>query len=51
MRRRHLPLLAAFPFAAHAQGVWPSRPIRIVVTFPPGGSSDIVARILGDALG
>jgi len=50
MRRRHLPLLAALPLAAHAQTAWPSKPIRIVVTFPPGGSSDIVARILGDVL-
>ncbi|WP_217648741.1 Bug family tripartite tricarboxylate transporter substrate binding protein [Falsiroseomonas stagni] len=29
---------------------WPSRPIRIIVTFPPGGSSDIVARVLADVL-
>lgn len=50
MRRRHLPLLAAIPFAAHAQSAWPTKPVRIVVTFPPGGSSDIVARILGDVL-
>lgn len=54
MRRRHLPLLAAsaafaFGSAARAQGAWPTRPIRIVVTFPPGGSSDIVARVLADA--
>jgi tripartite-type tricarboxylate transporter receptor subunit TctC len=55
MRRRHLPLLlAAAAFAkgrpALAQAGWPSRTIRIVVTFPPGGSSDIVARVLAEAL-
>ena len=36
--------------AALAQDNWPTRPIRIVVTFPPGGSSDIVARVLADVL-
>jgi tripartite-type tricarboxylate transporter receptor subunit TctC len=56
MRRRQLPAITAFaalnlamPALAQAPE-WPSRPIRIIVTFPPGGSSDIVARVLADTL-
>lgn len=54
MRRRHLPLLAAFaalPSLVQAQEAFLTRPIRLVVTFPPGGSSDIVGRVLAEALG
>lgn len=29
---------------------WPSRPIRIVVNFPPGGAADVLARALGQEL-
>lgn len=29
---------------------WPNRPVRMVVTFPPGGSSDIVARLISGPL-
>jgi tripartite-type tricarboxylate transporter receptor subunit TctC len=32
--------------AARAQGEYPSKPIRVVVTFPPGGSADAVVRML-----
>ena len=29
---------------------WPTRPVRIMVSFPPGGSSDLVARLLAERL-
>jgi tripartite-type tricarboxylate transporter receptor subunit TctC len=47
-RRTLLGAAAAFagtaPFFTHAQGSWPSKPIRFVVPFAPGGSSEIIAR-------
>ncbi len=45
-----LPLLLGAP-AVLAQDSWPSRPIRMVVPFPPGGSSDILGRLLADQMG
>ena len=50
LRRRLLLLcLALCATLAQAQA-YPTRPIKIVVTFPPGGSADLLARALGERL-
>jgi tripartite-type tricarboxylate transporter receptor subunit TctC len=36
--------------SAHAADAWPSKPLRIVVPYPPGGSSDIIARAISQPL-
>jgi len=36
--------------SAMAQTVWPNRPIRWIVPYPPGGQTDIVSRYLGEKL-
>lgn len=48
MHRRNLlaTLLAAIPLAAARGQDFPSRPLRVVVGFPPGGGTDLVARPL-----
>lgn len=35
---------------AQAQTVWPNKPIKLVVPFPPGGGSDVIARTIGARL-
>ncbi len=56
MFRRHLiaaALAAACTLptgAAFAQDAWPSKPVKIVSPFPAGGTSDVIARLVGEAL-
>jgi tripartite-type tricarboxylate transporter receptor subunit TctC len=52
MRRRHLlvlPASLALPGIAQAQA-WPTRPVRMIVPFPPGGTTDVVARLVAQRL-
>jgi tripartite-type tricarboxylate transporter receptor subunit TctC len=53
-RRGLLALTAAglaAPRLSRAQEAWPDRPVRLIVAWPPGGSTDTVARIIQPKLG
>ena len=43
-------LLALLAAPALAQAPYPDRPIHIVVPFPAGGPSDVMARLIGDKM-
>ena len=46
MRRALLTIFLAFLSASVLAQSYPSRPVRIVVAFPPGGSADVLARLM-----
>ena len=47
---RLLALLLAFAVTSAQAQAWPSKPIRFIVPFPPGGSSDLISRAIAPRL-
>ncbi|KAF1020401.1 MAG: hypothetical protein GAK30_02545 [Paracidovorax wautersii] len=43
--------LAASPAALAQSDTYPNRPVRLIVPFPPGGTSDLMGRLIAEALG
>ena len=46
-----LALAFAMPGAALAQADYPSKPVKLIVPFPPGGTSDVMGRLIAEELG
>jgi tripartite-type tricarboxylate transporter receptor subunit TctC len=44
-------LLVSTPLISHAQADYPNKPIRLIIGFPAGGSTDIVGRVVAQKLG
>ena len=43
-------MLALAAGSTLAQDAWPAKPVRIIVTFTPGGAADLTARVVGEKL-
>jgi tripartite-type tricarboxylate transporter receptor subunit TctC len=46
-----LGVVAGMPTPTHAQDVWPSKPLRLIVPFTPGGVTDTSGRLIAESLG
>jgi tripartite-type tricarboxylate transporter receptor subunit TctC len=57
MKKRHILMAALLASAsmlgatvAHAQADYPNKPIKLIVAFPPGGTSDVMGRLMAEEL-
>ena len=50
VRKAALAWLLALCLPAMAQGTWPTRPVKGINPFPPGGPSDVLGRLIGERL-
>jgi len=50
MIQRRILLASSLALPALAQPQWPERPVRVVVPWPPGGSTDVLARLMAEQL-
>ena len=51
MRNIHLLAVTALMLTTAAHANYPQRPVRVIIPYSPGGSSDAVGRIVGQKLG
>ena len=50
VKRTLIAVAALLPILANAQSAWPNKPVRVILPYAPGGSADIVGRLLAQRL-